>query len=256
MKQISRDGINLSYKREGKGNRQFVFIHNAGGNHQFVEPQFQYFSQFGNVLSMDLRGHGSSDKPPQDYTIQGFADDVSYLCESQGILEAVFVGLNYGANVAIELAAKSPVVSHLVLIDPPVILDTQTVRGIQAHIDDLQNPTCIDFAETLVDQVFLHTKNENKQLAIKAFDTTSKTALASAYKNLLEWDKESKKVLAQCEMPVLTIQSSIPFCTEESLQEICPHLKVSKVVDSGHWVTLEVPNQVNSMIERFLEINR
>lgn len=252
MKTILREGVNLAYKTEGQGNCHFVFIHNAGGNHQFMEPQFQYFNQFGKVLSMDLRGHGSSDKPAQNYTTQTYADDIAYLCQSQGISQAIFVGLNYGANVAIELAATSSLVSHLALIDPPIFL--LKTQAIQDHIHDLENPACKNFAKRLVEEVFLHTKEENKQMAIRAFETTSKAALASTYKNLLEWDKTSSHKLAQCTMPILSIQSSTPFCTEESLQKVCPHLKVSKVLGSGPWATLEVPNQINSMIERFLEI--
>ena len=143
MKTVLREGVTLAYQEEGKGDYHFVFIHNAGGSHQFVKPQFQYFSQFGRVLSMDLRGHGSSDKPAQSYTTRGYADDITYLCQRQGISKAVFVGLNYGANVAIELTTTSSLVSHLVLIDPPIFLKTETIqtKAIENHIHDLETAT-------------------------------------------------------------------------------------------------------------------
>jgi pimeloyl-ACP methyl ester carboxylesterase len=38
------------------------------------------------------------------------------------------------------------------------------------------------------------------------------------------------------------------------LGELCPTLVHGRVVGSGHFVQLEVPDQVNAMIRRFLEI--
>ena len=79
IKSISHHGVNLAYKATGTGNKSFVLIHNAGGNHQFMDPLFNHFSQYGRVLSLDLRGHGESDKPQQDYTVEGFAEDIGTL---------------------------------------------------------------------------------------------------------------------------------------------------------------------------------
>lgn len=250
----NRDGVNLSYKIAGEGTLKFILIHNAGGNHQFMNDQLEYLSHMAQVLSVDLRGHGESDKPEQSYTVENFAEDIIYLCQAHDIKKAVVIGLNYGANVAIELANISTLVSHLVLIDPPILMEPWVTQLVQEHIDDLNKPTLEKFAETLVEAVFFNTNQNNKQIAIAAFETTAKAALASTYENLLKWDKESIKKLEYCTMPILYIQSSEPFCTEEALRKHCPHLMTGKVVGSGHWATLETPDQVNSMIKRFLEV--
>jgi pimeloyl-ACP methyl ester carboxylesterase len=254
MMMKNRDGINLSYKIAGQGPLNFVLIHNAGGNHQFMNDQLDYFSRTAQVLSVDLRGHGESDKPEQNYTVENYAEDIIYLCQAHGIQKAVLIGLNYGANVALELANISTLVSHLVLIDPPVLMEPWVIQLVQEHIDDLNKPSLEKFAETLVEAVFFNTNKNNKQVAMAAFETTAKTALSSTYENLLEWDKESIKKLEHCTMPILYIQSNEPFCTEEALRKHCPHLMTGKVVGSGHWATLETPDQVNSMIKRFLEV--
>ncbi|WP_172622716.1 alpha/beta fold hydrolase [Aquicella siphonis] len=254
MMMKNRDGINLSYKIAGNGTLNFVLVHNAGGSRQFMNDQLEYLSCTARVLNVDLRGHGESDKPEQNYTVEGFAEDIVYLCQAHDIKKAVFVGLNYGVNVAIELANISSLVSHLVLIDPPVLMEPWVIQLVQEHIDDLNKPAHENFAETLAEAVFLNITPDKKQVAINAFETTAKTALASTYENLLAWDKESVRKLQSCTMPVLYIQSGEPFCTEDALRTHCPHLMAGKVVGSGHWATLEVPDQVNSMIKRFLDI--
>ncbi|MGB6975843.1 MAG: hypothetical protein WBE18_00055 [Gammaproteobacteria bacterium] len=43
----NRDGIKLSYKIANEHKQQdFVLIHNAGGNHQFMDEQFKHLKQF------------------------------------------------------------------------------------------------------------------------------------------------------------------------------------------------------------------
>ncbi len=38
------------------------------------------------------------------------------------------------------------------------------------------------------------------------------------------------------------------------LHELCPHLLYGQTVGSGHFCQLEVPEQINAMIERFLDV--
>jgi hypothetical protein len=38
------------------------------------------------------------------------------------------------------------------------------------------------------------------------------------------------------------------------LQELCPHMTTAKTLLAGHFSTIEVADQVNAMIERFLAV--
>ena len=66
-------------------------------------PQFDYFGRTHRVVAVDLRGHGASDKPMQEYTVAGFADDLAWLCDQLGVVKPVVVGHSMGGNVAFEL---------------------------------------------------------------------------------------------------------------------------------------------------------
>lgn len=258
MNIITTKQIKLACFTAGHGPQDFILIHNAGGNHQFMNKQFDYFAKLGRVFSLDLRGHGESDKPVQaQYTVQSLAEDIIELCQEYHIESAVIIGLNYGAVIAIELAATTTkLVSHLVLIDPPILMEPWVKSLIEEHIQDLKNPNIEDFASTLVNSVLFNTDSANKIMATRSFETVSKPALASIYENLLHWDKTSTDKLKRCTCPMLHIQSSQSFCPEERLKNICPQTLTGKVVASGHWATLETPDQVNSMISRFLELFR
>lgn len=255
MPYIACNGIRLNYDTCGEGEQIFLLLHNAGGNLHFMNCQYHHLSQKGKVLSIDLRGHGESDKPDSNYSMSLYAEDILALCSVLDIKQTTVIGLNYGGVLGIELANKNhKFVSDLILIDPPMLMESWLQQLILKHIDELQDPNINFFSQKLVDSVMIKATEEDKLMAIKAFDSTLKPALIATYKDLLEWDLSSKDKIQKCDFPVLNIQSSRPFCSEESLRNVCKQLVCGKVVNSGPWASLEVPNQVNSMIDRFLNI--
>jgi pimeloyl-ACP methyl ester carboxylesterase len=60
--------------------------------------------------------------------------------------------------------------------------------------------------------------------------------------------------LRECRVPVLTISSAVPTNDAASLLEANPSITLGQTVGTGHLLQLEVPEQVNPMIERFLAI--
>jgi pimeloyl-ACP methyl ester carboxylesterase len=76
------DGTVLWQDDAGHGEPALVFIHGFGCDHTTFEAQVRHFAPRRRVVSVDLRGHGRSDAPDRQYTINGFADDVAWLCRS------------------------------------------------------------------------------------------------------------------------------------------------------------------------------
>jgi len=77
MKALARGDVRLCYEESGTGSAPIVFVHGWCCDHSYFAPQFGYFAARHRVVSVDQRGHGESDKPVQDYTIEGFADDLA-----------------------------------------------------------------------------------------------------------------------------------------------------------------------------------
>jgi pimeloyl-ACP methyl ester carboxylesterase len=67
-----------------------------------------------------------------------------------------------------------------------------------------------------------------------------------------EFDGES--ALAGATVPVLSIGSAVPANSAADLRRACPAITIGQTVGAGHFIQLEVPDQVNAMIERFLAI--
>ena len=76
--------------------------------------------------------------------------------------------------------------------------------------------------------------------------------VVSTWDGMFAWD--SAAAAAACKVPALYIDTGTPNADLQRFHELCPQLVIGKTVGSGHFLELEVPEQVNAMIERFLAI--
>jgi pimeloyl-ACP methyl ester carboxylesterase len=76
---------------------------------------------------------------------------------------------------------------------------------------------------------------------------------AAVIRNLNDWNGVG--ALSLCDIPILLLSHSLGEKPEAArLVAIKPDLEVGITVGAGHFHQLEVPEQVNAMIERFLEL--
>ena len=66
---------------------------------------------------------------------------------------------------------------------------------------------------------------------------------------------DAAAILRGCEVPVVIISSAVPTNGSACLLEVNPAITIGQTVGAGHFLQLEVPEQVNLMIERFLSVN-
>src|SRR5262249_37927716 len=115
------------YEDVGSGAQALVLIHCWTCNNTFFEAQVEHFASKYRVIAVDLRGHGESDKPQQDYTMPGFASDVAWLCDQLGVRKPVLIGHSMGGNISLEIARLYPdlpaavVMLDSVIIPPPAL---------------------------------------------------------------------------------------------------------------------------------------
>jgi hypothetical protein len=61
-----------------------------------------------------------------------------------------------------------------------------------------------------------------------------------------------------CKIPMAYISADVPLVNMardlNRLQELCPQLVVAKTLLAGHFNTIEVADQVNAMLDRFLAV--
>jgi 3-oxoadipate enol-lactonase / 4-carboxymuconolactone decarboxylase len=111
------DNRRVFYRLEGRGDGPvLVLSHSIGTDHAMWSLQLPDLLSHFRVLRYDIRGHGASDAPKDDYSIEELGRDVLGLADALKISEFAFCGLSLGGAIGQWLAIHSADrVSRLIL---------------------------------------------------------------------------------------------------------------------------------------------
>ena len=118
------EGHRLAYTIYGQGNRPIVLLHGQLLSQTMQQALARSLAERGQrVITVDLLGHGQSDKPDEMalYSMQRYAEQVLALLDHLELEKAVIGGTSLGANVALEFAALAPGRLQGLLIEMPVL---------------------------------------------------------------------------------------------------------------------------------------
>jgi len=104
------NGIQISYEdtEPGSSKTPVVLIHGHGLNRSMWDQQKQALRGSRRVVTVDLRGHGRSEKPKTGYAREAEVADLKALFDIIRVRKIHLVGLSRGAGVALAFAAAHP----------------------------------------------------------------------------------------------------------------------------------------------------
>jgi pimeloyl-ACP methyl ester carboxylesterase len=248
-------GVKLYYERAGSGARELLFVPGWCCDHTAFRPQFDHFARTQSVTALDLRGVGASDVPVGGYSIPELADDIAAFCGEVGIEKPVVIGHSLGGMIAVELGGRQPALpSALVLVDSgPIDPLPETTEFFREFAEQLEGPAGEEIRREYVHDMGARDE-ELARWIVDHMCAAEQPAAAAVIRGVSEWN--GRESLARCDIPVLLIRAELGEHSDMlRLREIKPDLEVGITFGAGHFHQLEVPEQVNAMIERFLAIS-
>ena len=124
MPEFDYNGFRISYEEYGAGERPLVLIHGLLMNRRMFDRLGPAMAEHGNrVLTVDLLGHGRSDRPAEmsQYSMTFFARQVEALLDHLDLEDAVVGGTSLGANVTLEMAYLEPKRVKAMMVEMPVL---------------------------------------------------------------------------------------------------------------------------------------
>ena len=250
---IVHKGIKLAYDDQGAGKPAFVFVHGWTCNRSHFAHQAAHFARRHRVVSVDLRGHGESDKPEGPYPITAYAEDIAHIIDHLELGKIVAVGHSMGGSAVLQLAASYPnQVAAIVMVDPGSFVFPPEVRArLEGMVTAIEAGNQEPRRQAIATQMFLPTSDRKLVEDVTAVMMAAPSHVAaSAMRGVLEFD--GKTVAEHCKVPALHLANAQHRNPPHLMSQWLPHVVNGWTVGAGHFSQLEVPDQVNAMIEGFL----
>jgi pimeloyl-ACP methyl ester carboxylesterase len=140
------------------------------------------------------------------------------------------------------------------MIDPAPITNEVAKAFFRESFDVVNADDDRSWRTAFVSGLFLPTDVARREAIIRGMPAVSPRVAAAMIRAMGEFDGAS--ALGKVKVPVLSIGSAVPANEPADLRSACPAITIGQTVGAGHFVQLEVPEQVNPMIEQFMAINQ
>jgi len=251
------DGARIHYVNYGKGSEALVLIHGWTMNVDNWRDQIPDFAKRNRVIAIDLTGHGLSDKPQINYSMDLFARAVDAVLRDAKVKRAVLVGHSMGTPIAREFYRKYPEKTLAIVIVDGALRPFGDKAMMDGMIAGLRAP---NYKEP-IGQMFSAMSGPNLSAEarerIKASTlNTPQHVLVSAMEGMADasiWGEDKINV------PVLAIMAKNPFFPpnlEQYYRGLVPKLDFQMWDDAAHFLMMEKPKEFNEAVLVFLDKNK
>ena len=252
MPYLIRDGVRLAYDDVGAGGPALLCLHGNSCNREFFRPQIEYFKASLWVVALDLRGHGQSDAPRQNYSPPALADDCAWVCSELGLEQVVAVGHSIAGSVAAELVKAHPdLVRAVVALDSTLMPDLAVLRrAFPPVMQKLKQPDYLNGLRDFVDPFFAPgDSHEVREWVWQQMSRTPAHVILSLFEEFMNWRDLATPRITQ---PFLYVAGFHWRTDAGELARVCPQVKTVQVKESGHFLTLTAAEKVNGLLQDFL----
>lgn len=128
---ITIDGLKIAYKFTGEGDETAVILQGWGTTYPLYDVVAKALQPKYRVLQFDLPGFGSSQEPPESWTVDQFTDFFIKLMEALEIKKALLIGHSYGGRMIIKLTSRKKLpfeIDRIILIDSAGVMPKRTLK--------------------------------------------------------------------------------------------------------------------------------
>jgi 2-hydroxy-6-oxonona-2,4-dienedioate hydrolase len=264
---VSVNGLRTRYLQAGnKSDPAVVLLHGTGANWEIFSPNIAAISNQFHCLTLDLLGHGLTDKPAGAREIADYIQHLVGFLDLMGVKKASFIGTSLGAWIAARMALQYPErVEKIVLLSPGgLAADLPTMQSISSvRKKAVEDPSWDNIAAVLKSVIFKAHNVTPDMVAVRQAiyqQPSMRAAMASILalqdpiiraRNLI-----SREEFSSITCPTLVIASSddvdVFVSSAYTLGELIPGAQLIEMQGVGHMPQFEDPSTFNQHALAFL----
>jgi pimeloyl-ACP methyl ester carboxylesterase len=246
------DGARIHYKSYGKGRDALVLVHGWGCNLDHWRDQVSDFAKRNRVLTLDLPGHGLSDKPQISYTMDLFANAIDAVMRDAKVERAVVAGHSMGTPVARQFYRKYPQKTLALIIVDGGLRPFGTKEMRAQFVEMFKAPTYKEAGAQMFAQMMVTLAPADQERVKSSFSNTPQNVLVGAMESM---NDDSLYGPDKINVPVFAILAKSPFWaadTEQFFRSLAPDFELQWWEGVGHFLMMERPKQFNDAVIAFL----
>jgi pimeloyl-ACP methyl ester carboxylesterase len=248
------DGAKIHYTDYGAGENALLFVHGWACDETFWAGQAPALGAKFHVITIDLPGHGQSDKPQIAYTMDLYARAIDAVLQDAKANAAVLVGHSNGTPVIRQFYRKFPQKTRALVIVEGALRPFGEKAMMEKFVAQLKAPNYAENAGKLIDSMTSPIPDAALREKIKtAVLRTPQYVASSEFDSTLDdalWKPDKINV------PVLMILAKQPTWSteyEQFVRGIVPDLDYQVWEGVSHFLMMEQPERFNAALTTFVE---
>lgn len=251
---VPLDGAKIHYTDYGAGKNALLFVHGWACDETFWSGQASALGAKFHVITIDLPGHGRSDKPQIAYTMDLYARAIDAVLRDAKVKAATFIGHSNGTPVIRQFYRKYPEKSRALIIVEGGLRPFGNKEAMEKFVARLKAPNYEENARKLIESMTSPIQDAALREKIKtAMLRTPQYVAASEFDSTLDdalWKPD------KIDVPVLMILAKQPIWTaeyEQFVRGLAPDLDYQVWENVSHFLMMEQPERFNDALVAFLE---
>lgn len=253
------DGVVLHYRVSGPAGAPVVVLANSlGTDGRIWDGVIARLAESFRVISYDKRGHGLSDAPAGDYSLDEHVDDLTGLLHHLGVNELALGGVSVGGLIAQGFALKHP--GRLTAL---VLCDTAPKVGDAAFWNARREKVLADglasIADGIMERWFSSGFRENERVALAGWRNMFLRADARGYAATCATlrDADLSAEIGRIAVPTLVVAGEDDLATPPALVRACaaaiPGARFVSLPGVGHIPSIERPAELATLMADFFK---
>lgn len=261
MPMLERLTCTLHYDDEGQGAPPLVFLHGWCDDASNWGTLLPHFREHHRCLVPEMRGHGRSGLPADHaFFPEALSGDVVAMCEAAAVEAPVLIGHSFGGFLAAEVVRRFPGFARAVVVIDQV-LDLVPLGEQMRQVEGIvRNPaTHLAFRDQYMRSLFAPDSPAEVIDAAMSVEMRTPAEVGMAlWAPLFEFTPSELKrrsgelIQSLGFLPALSIDREEQPEYYRELEAAAPTVEV-EVVRGGHWLQLEHPARIATLIREFFD---
>jgi 2-hydroxy-6-oxonona-2,4-dienedioate hydrolase len=266
------NGVRTRVLTAGSG-PALLLLHGTGGHLETYQKNVTELSQHFRVIVPDMIGHGYTDRPDVDYTLDDYADHLFALLDHFDAPAAYLSGESIGGCIAAWMALRSPeraaaLVLNTGILERPDEAGLAQLADLEVRTGRLVDELTLDVVRRRMEWLVLDPSVMTDEMIRIRYDIYSQPGMVDDVVKILHavlemnrglycgGDYIDARRLPEISCPTLVLWSDHnpgkPYERVKPAIDSIPDVEVHVVADAAHWPQFEQPRVVNQHMIDFL----